>query len=328
MPPGPTVLPDLADDVLFMIAGAWEKSLIYDESDISRDAAALMCVGHPLFTALGSKVYGVISPFLDRPPIEEDGKATDMKALLKEWELPHTGNKAVLWARIEAEVEGVSEHCPISRGAKERAIKQQTEHMSAHRCRTAFGLSKSEIKNLPAREEQPEGGFVRGFGGFGYMDVIRTYSLKVVKEVARKSYYWKGRDWKRVEASLQASKTSGNASKRESKKAREAARATLVAAVVARGTVSEYGADAVSRRFLPAIFEYEYGFGGGRTEAKLKAAADEVELYHFLFTQTDFTHIKSTMEQEFRASRGKISHSKVDEAVSRLGDPLKRSHAD
>jgi len=56
------------------------------EADVSRDAAALMCVGHPLFTALGAKVYREISPFLDEEApggVTESSPVSEMKGLLK-----------------------------------------------------------------------------------------------------------------------------------------------------------------------------------------------------------------------------------------------------
>ena len=100
----------------------------------------------------------------------------------------------MLWARVLDETEGGTPRCPVSSGAKARAVERQGACVSATGAKSDFGLTPSYIKRLPKKE-----GLVRSFGG-GYgawafifgeeaggggMQPGTVYPVAAVKAVAR-----------------------------------------------------------------------------------------------------------------------------------------------
>ncbi|GBF96505.1 hypothetical protein Rsub_09847 [Raphidocelis subcapitata] len=292
----PAFLPALSDDILhYMATTCWEKTAIYDEADICRDAAALMCAGSAFATSLGTKLYGVVSPFRgdDCPGgVDEHSTAAAMRALLKEWELTVGGKKGDLWARIREEVEGGSDACPISRGAKARAVKRQTERIAFFKAHT-WGVTKSQVRDLPYVEEYNGRGFAFGGGG-----AIKTYAIKDIKPIARRNLV----TWKQTWAQVEAANTSRKESKKASRKLKDVRTAELFAELARRGSVSEDWARAVLRRFLLPVYRWESS--PEPAAETLRAAADEVERHCFLFRFTSYSTLSALMEADYQAARG------------------------
>ncbi|GBF89341.1 hypothetical protein Rsub_02218 [Raphidocelis subcapitata] len=180
MPPGP--LPELSDDILQYIASSqWEETPVCDESDICRDAAALMCVGNSFTTALGLKLYAAVSPYLgEESPggVHEGSTAAEMRALLKDWGLSAGGKKSDMWARIAAEAGGGSELCPVADGVRARAIELKTARTTVGKARDTYGIYPYQIRSLPALEVHAP--HLANLG----KDTMKTYSIKDIKKIA------------------------------------------------------------------------------------------------------------------------------------------------
>ena len=91
---------------------------MFDVADLAQIAASLACVGHSLCTAISDKLYRTLSPHLGEDlsgvssstsstadeVINSSDSVDALKARLKEWGLPDTGVKSVLWQRASDEV--------------------------------------------------------------------------------------------------------------------------------------------------------------------------------------------------------------------------------
>jgi hypothetical protein len=69
--------------------------------------------------------------------------------------LPVGGKKADLWERAEAEMEAVSEHCPVSRGAMARAKQQQVGLAGAHRVARLVAMARGQGRGPWAGPTEP-----------------------------------------------------------------------------------------------------------------------------------------------------------------------------
>ncbi|KAF5826988.1 hypothetical protein DUNSADRAFT_1556 [Dunaliella salina] len=135
----PTDITDIITDMLLE-----QKSLTYDELDISRDAAKCMLVGSTAFTTIGLTLYKAISPRLGQSTEEvtEVSSVPQLKGLLKAWKLPLSGSKPQLWKRIQDQVsvpEDCDDQCCPCSAATRDIVKGLGQAMVSPRQRRCLG---------------------------------------------------------------------------------------------------------------------------------------------------------------------------------------------
>ncbi|KAL4458587.1 hypothetical protein ABPG75_013452 [Micractinium tetrahymenae] len=315
----PAGLADVPPDLLSHIAQLGfisQLSPLYDRGDLLQQASMLACVGNSSCTLLAKELFKALSSRLGQPlpnGVTQKSTAAALKAALREWGLPVSGNKAELHQRLldEARVQDSEtdeqgrplQHCLVSAATRRQLAGVAQARVSKSKAKSLFRLCQYQVEQLPSSLEYPAPGS-RGLP-------VVTYLLADVKQLALRAHG----SWQAIEEEKRKSKEDWDQIVREGKE-NTARREADVRAELARR-----GRDTADIDAMLGCSGMDSILWGTRENAPLSEAVDWVERVHWAISgewQADF--LAAFADDEWQPPRGAAQYVAKELRILRATD--------